>query len=67
MSKFDKQKRFETTSPSTRVLDEADAARFAVAADAYVAEHTVSQSAARKKLRELGFIDAAGKPTKPYR
>ena len=56
-----------TLRQGTRVLDDRDAAEFAAAAKEYVTANTVSQSAARKKLRELGFIDSSGKPTKPYR
>ena len=67
MPKANKAKVKGEASQGTRVLDEADAARFALAADAYVAANTTSQSAARKKLQELGFIDSSGKPTKHYR
>jgi Fe2+ transport system protein FeoA len=49
------------------VLDDADAAEFAAAAKKYVAANTTSQSAAHRKLEELGFIDGAGKLTKNYR
>ena len=54
-------------APSFRLLDEEDAARFVVAAEKYDAANTVSKEVATAKLRELGFIDELGKPTKPYR
>ncbi len=60
-------KQRKSPARGTRVLDETDAAEFAVAAEKYVAANTVSQSAARKKLEELGFIDSSGKLTKRYR
>jgi hypothetical protein len=60
-------KKHSAAVQSTRVLDETDAAQFALAADRYVAVNTSSASAAKAKLMELGFIDSQGKPTKPYR
>ena len=67
MAKQSKPAKGRSTTRGTRVLDAADAAEFAVAAKEYVAANTVSQSAARKKLKELGFVDSSGKPTKHYR
>jgi hypothetical protein len=67
MGRSGKDKRLESTAPSTRVLDDADAAVFTVAAEEYVEANTVSRSTARKKLQELGLIDSSGKPTKHYR
>lgn len=58
---------YSAALPSTGIVDEADAARFLVAADQYVAENTSSREAAKAKLVELGLIDRDGKPTKPYR
>jgi hypothetical protein len=51
----------------SRVIDAGDTARFKEAAQAWVSANTASRATAREKLRELGFIDAQGKPTKLYR
>jgi hypothetical protein len=67
MSKPRRTDNLHSEVPSTRVLDENDAARFAVAADKYVAANTSSAATAKAKLMKLGFIDSNGKPTKPYR
>jgi len=67
MAKQRKATQGKSTARGSRVLDEADAAEFAMAAKEYVAANTVSQSVARKKLQELGFVDSSGKPTKHYR
>lgn len=67
MAKDEKRKRYESTAPSTRVLDGSDAASFRIAAKEYVAANTTSKSSARKKLMELGLVDSSGKPTKHYR
>jgi hypothetical protein len=48
-------------------MDAGDAARFKVAAEIWVSANTASRATAREKLKELGFIDASGKPTKLYR
>jgi len=67
VAKHNKPSQPRSTARGTRVLDAVDAAEFAIAAKEYVAANTVSQSAARKKLQELGFVDNSGKLTKRYR
>jgi hypothetical protein len=63
------KKREAAKAPATgsRVMDAGDAARFKVAAEIWVSANTASRATAREKLKELGFIDASGKPTKLYR
>ena len=65
--KYGKQKRAESKVSGARVLDSADAARFAVGVEEYIRVHASSKEAALKKLTELGFLDASGNPSKNYR
>lgn len=59
--------KFEATSSSTRVLDQADADKLAAVAEGIVAANTASPQAAMNWLIRLGIVDKAGKPTKHYR
>ena len=65
------KKKCETRGPSpsggSRIIDANDLERFKEASRAWVSAATASRAAAREKLKELGLIDRAGKPTKPYR
>jgi hypothetical protein len=54
-------------SGGSRIIDANDLARFKEASRAWVDAATASRAAAREKLKELGLIDRAGKPTKFYR
>ncbi|KAB2940062.1 MAG: hypothetical protein K8F92_07990 [Hyphomicrobium sp.] len=62
-----KKRESRVADTGSRIIDAEDTARFKVAADAWVAANTASEDTARRKLKELGFIDSRGKPTKNYR
>jgi hypothetical protein len=62
-----KAERSSSASTGSRVIGRDDTGRFKEASKEWVSANTVTQSAARGKLRELGFIDQSGRPTKPYK